>query len=111
MGCGAKRTFHLQHFATSFANGLDRSWTVRYVNAKENRNWTGSPMGCGAKRTFHLQKFATSFANELDRFLTVRSVNAKIIGIEEAPPWAAVQNEHSTYIFLLLVLQMNWIAF
>ena len=76
MGCGAKRTFHLHIFATSFADGLGRFLTVRYVNAKNNRNWTGSPMCCGAKRTFHLQSFATSFANGLDRFLTVRSVNA-----------------------------------
>ena len=77
MGCGAKRTFHLQNFATSFADGLGRFLTARYVNAKNNRNSTGSPMGCGAKRTFHLQFFASSFADELDRFLTVRSVNAK----------------------------------
>ena len=69
MGCGAQRTFHLQFFATSFADELDRFLTVRYVNAQNNRNCIGSPMGCGAKRTFHLQTFATSFADELDRFL------------------------------------------
>ena len=34
-----------------------------------------------------------------------------IIGIEQAPPWAAVQNEHFTYKILLLVLQMDWVAF
>ena len=69
-------------------------------------------MGCCAKRTFHLQKVATSFAHELDRLLTVRYVNAtQINGIEKAPLWEAVQNEHFTYNFLLLVLQMNWIVF
>ena len=79
MGSGAQLTFHLQKKPTSFANELDRFLTVRYVNAKINRNWTGSPMGCGAKRTCRLQEFATSFAYELDRFLTVPSVNAKQI--------------------------------
>ena len=69
-------------------------------------------MGCCAKRTFHLQNFATSFSHELDRFLTVRYVNGKKThGVEKAPLWAAVQNEHFTYNFLLLVLQMNWNAF
>ena len=35
MGCCAKRTFHLQNFATSFSHELDRFLTVRYVNAKK----------------------------------------------------------------------------
>ena len=30
---------------------------------------------------------------------------------EEAPPRAAVQNEHLTYYLLLLTLQLNWIDF
>ena len=85
MSCSAKRTFHLQKFATSFADGLGRFLTVRYVNAKNNRNSTGSPMGCGAKRTFHLQNFATSFANGLGRFLTARYVNAKKMEVSRLP--------------------------
>ena len=32
--------------------------SVRYVNARNNRNWRGSPMVCGAQRTFHLHNFA-----------------------------------------------------
>ena len=76
-GCGAKRTFHLHFFATSFADGLVRCSTVRYVNVKDPLNLGGSPRGCGAKRTFHLQFFTTSFADGLVRFSTVGYVNAE----------------------------------
>jgi hypothetical protein len=33
MGCGAKRIFHLQFVASSFADELVRFLTVRYVSA------------------------------------------------------------------------------
>ena len=78
MGCGAKRTFHLQIFATNFADGLGRFLTVRYVNAKNNRNLTGSPMGCGAKRTFHLQNVVTCFADELGAHINPEAGGAHV---------------------------------
>ena len=77
LGCSAKRTFHLQIFATSFANELDRCLGVRYVNAETNWNWTGSPNGLRCKTNILITQICYSFCKWTGSLFDRRSVNSK----------------------------------